>query len=691
MAARGDAEFKLNFTAGDTNAVTQQVAQMFNAMTRESRKTATAVGGIQSTFNKLVRSMQYALGSYVGVGAIVGVMRAIGAAQSEYIKKNASFQRDIGQLMAQGSNATIENSKNMKREVAITTSSLGISSKAAADFIYNLQSGVEGLQNAPQVFRDIRKEAIQLTQLKGGDINTFTTAMTKAYHNFGAEVGNANLLQNKFFKTVEEGAIEMENFAQFAPVAFESAGALGVGLDETLATIISATQRGASSQDVMTGVKNMMAIMSQKDRVNLVNQKMDGPDLELSGSYMDKLEQIRAWNEQQGGEGIVELFGQETFRTANSVLEALDLIVQRTKELKSMTPIDDMVGERMLERIKNDPGFLEGKASDANQAILANPAEFGQGYKPDSWWAKLGQNYDAGKVHAAVATGGAFGGVGEFFGGIAGMLSPEYAMVGKLQTAEGLGGRTTEAGRAYLLKIWQENHERRLAQVSGSGHDMMMAGGTGVYDPKKLAAVQAETPSERLFSSKEEHQKWVAQYQTGKFKEWGAKQTGSLKTKGAILGGAVSMIDPAYDAVLKLSQTGQLDMNDPVAVQKALSHAEAQLALMEGTRNTSGVSTQQVSDPQSAVSAVQAGANYYGNKGKMWSRAWGANLKGSGATGLAFVAADAASNADESSYAALTDKIERLTNALERNSETLASQRTSRIPGGSRANSAEAQ
>lgn len=314
-----------------TVTLTGNSSRLVKAMKRvqnEEKKVADGAGKIGRKSKlaskgamQLTKSFQRMVGAaagMVGASAVFGDMiRSIKTARRETI----DFENELTDLFSLGAN--VENIGAIKDEVLAYAGAWGTARTNIIGSMFDIQSGASSLSK--EMRDSLRKEIMELTKVTSTSAPAATKLMVKTWNIYGKELKTANNMQNKLFKTAELGFLNFGEMADYLADVLAPGKALGFTIDEILASLVTATQKGGKTEKTFTGLRNVFIRMDKAMQQGLTTNKAFGEQLEDLSRIDSKI--------------ITRLFGAETVAVINN-------LVSSTKEFKgALDTIETVTGD----------------------------------------------------------------------------------------------------------------------------------------------------------------------------------------------------------------------------------------------------------------------------------------------------------------------------------------------------------
>lgn len=309
------------------------------ALDRQRGRALKQLNEQQRRGNALLGTLKSRLVGVAAGGAAVGLIarnvQELGRDLQRATEEVAKFEGEITELLSLGDN--LQNIDAIKNRVVGLSNALGASRQEIARTLFDLQSGTANLD---QTVRDeLLRSAVELNQVYGGDLPTSLRNMVKVFQIFGDSAADAATIQRRLAFTAEQGFLTFEEMAQQLPDVASAADAMGASLNEVLASLIVATQRGGKTEKTFTGVRNVFLRMSKAQKEGIT----------LTGDFTDRLRQLNAAAE-DNPELLKKVFGDEALAAANNMLASVEDIDSAIGKLSGKLPD---LGDKMATRFQD--------------------------------------------------------------------------------------------------------------------------------------------------------------------------------------------------------------------------------------------------------------------------------------------------------------------------------------------------
>lgn len=238
----------------------------------------------------------------------------------------AGFENEITPLLSLGDN--VQNIDAIRQNVLGLSEAWGITRDQVSRAMFDLQSGTANLDQATR--EKLLRSAFELHKVYGVELPLALQSTVKTFQIYGDAANDVSAIQRKLAFLGEEGFLTFQDMAQQLPDVASAADAMGASLDEVLASLVVATQRGGKTEKTFTGVRNVFLRLNNAQREGIF----------LTGSFTERLRQL---NEQADAETLKKIFGDEALASANNLLSAVDQIDKTLAGLGDRLP--DIAGK----------------------------------------------------------------------------------------------------------------------------------------------------------------------------------------------------------------------------------------------------------------------------------------------------------------------------------------------------------
>ena len=266
--------------------------------------------------------------------------------------EGVDFERQMTGLLSLGDNVKFP--QLMKDQVVARSAAMGLDRGQIADTMYNLQSGTANLDGKMQ--RDLLNSAVVLHKATGTDLNETATAITKMVQVYGKDAGNVPQVSAKIFKTIQDGYLTGNDLATLLPDVLPAGKAMGVSADETLGSIVTATQVGGKTEKTLTGIRNVLLRMN--------NAEKEG--IHLTGTFVEKLEQLSKVDPNT----LKKIFGDEAFSVLVTLAGKSAEVKKNIEAIAKVSGSEPM--QKVLDRFKNDPAASAGSTIGGLKQTIDN-------------------------------------------------------------------------------------------------------------------------------------------------------------------------------------------------------------------------------------------------------------------------------------------------------------------------------
>lgn len=348
-------------------------------------------GAMNKLFTRGAWGAVMGVAGYAGVAGVSNIISGISSGLEDIASRRSDLEKTITPLLSLGDN--VNKMGQMRAEVIGLAATMGMSNQDIANFLESLNS----LSNtmAPQVLQDIKKEALQLTEFAGGDLQTNMRMLAKANETYGDSFKTINQEQNKLFKIQQDADVPMSEMAYRMPELMASAKQLGFSFDEVGAGVVATTIALGRSEGAFTGLRNVYAAMEEAQKKGIT----------LQGSFVEKLEQLKVASD-AGKVSLIDLFGRDPLAAGGALLERIDSVKESIKSLSEMGTEGDIVGKNLYKKY-SDPKFVQARIYDLDKSLMENSANLAINAGSDNIFTRMHQNYRLG-YHAGSAYAGDF-------------------------------------------------------------------------------------------------------------------------------------------------------------------------------------------------------------------------------------------------------------------------------------------
>ena len=370
---------QVNGTQARMRAAMRQIAKS----TKDATKTDT-LRNFTVSWQTMVRIVTTQL--------IVRSLNVLRQALRDALSEALEFSRAVAEIgtIANGAFGSLEDMAIIVRQ---TSDEFGKSRLDVAEGLYQTLSNQVGTAaESLYVFRVANKLSIAAV----GSTQDAVNLLTAALNGFDISVTQAEVVAAKLFRTVELGRTRMSELANTLGRVGPLANALGVSLDETLASIATITVQGTKSAEALTQLRGVMqGMIKPSEHMKKVFKEVGVTSAEAGiatfgfQGFLDELTQVTGKSTSEMGKlirrvrgllGAVTLASEDT----EKFIENLEKIADTTSELLSQkfklifeTPGEELLRE--FNKLKNVLVVDIGRALvKASLAAVKFSQEFGK-------------------------------------------------------------------------------------------------------------------------------------------------------------------------------------------------------------------------------------------------------------------------------------------------------------------------
>lgn len=468
-SSKGDTTVKMNFETGgaaQVRGVTKAVYRDARQGMRDVRREAQMTG---MTMRSLGRNVLLGVAGLAGLGTAAAGLGKVNQTAQAIDAKQLELERAIVPLSSLGDNAG--DLARLRREVVTLASALDTTSAAAAQTLFDLQSGTGNLSDA--IRGDLGQAMKDLSKATGGDLATAQNLLTSSYQIYGGEVENVTQLMNKLMYTQDKARIGFEDLATRLPELAGAGKVVGVTLDEVLGTVIGSTLKTGSIEKTFTGLRNVFLIMEEAQKKGIT----------LTGTYQEKLSQLKDLFKSSRGE-MIDLFGKQSIVTAQNLASSIDVISGSIEDLGKISGESSKAVEIIAKRLE-DPVTKMQELNAINEKLRANAPNIANDTAPQTMLSKFSRNQDLGALAVQLHTGEDQNSWGALFGRVLGGLGSrktiERGRIGEIQnTAPG------PLRDEMLRDLFNFRKQLELGQLENNSPY-----NAGTYTPRQLERLNA--------------------------------------------------------------------------------------------------------------------------------------------------------------------------------------------------------
>jgi TP901 family phage tail tape measure protein len=304
------------------------------------------------------------------IGQAATVAAAAGAAAFAYGQEvlqnydalgtaGVTFEHEMTGLIGIGDNA--KRIPRLKEKVLALSTGKGFDRATVANTMYDLESAASNLPAATR--NDLLQQAMLVTKVKGGDLNTNTTALTKTFQNYGSDFGSVAKMTDAISFVEEKASVNFGDLATLLPDVLPAAKELGATFSEVGAGLEVVTQRAGKNESAFTGFRNTIL------RLN----KTEEEGIHLTGSLADRFGQLHdrlaTMDSISRTQLLEKIFGEKTITYASILLNNVDQMRQARAELDH--PPEGKLQQTLTDRYK-DPAFAGTQMIESVDQLSAN-------------------------------------------------------------------------------------------------------------------------------------------------------------------------------------------------------------------------------------------------------------------------------------------------------------------------------
>lgn len=323
-------------------------------MARNSKSLDIVIGAkdrASPALNRIQRNVGKFAAGFLAYSTISAAVQGVANDLAMGRKEAMQFERDLTELFSLGDN--LGKSNAIRDRVLEISNAYGIARAEIAKTLFDLQSGTANLDASQR--EQLLKSALELREVYGAALPDALRGLTKTYQIYGDEVDRVSDLQSKIAFLAEEGVVNFTEVSTLLPDVASAADAVGTSLDEVLASLVVATQRGGDTGKTFTGVRNVF--------LRLNNAQKEG--IHLTGTFTERLAQL---NREASAETLKKIFGDEALAAANNLLKSTEQIDDVLGRLGKDLPD---VGEKLAKAL-DDPIRRLTKIAEQIENLKAN-------------------------------------------------------------------------------------------------------------------------------------------------------------------------------------------------------------------------------------------------------------------------------------------------------------------------------
>ena len=229
------ADTRVNVIVTTTGASSlSRLDKSFQGATKNARKLDSAVSQLK--------------GALGGLAAFTGVSLGIGAIFDQI--KQADKASVALKTLGADSKALKSELSSLRKELDNNVSQLELTQNA----FEVMQSGFKSTAEVTQILEAATKSA----QAKLIDSTVTVSALTSVLNAYGLGASQAGALSDKFFQTIADGSLTLEQYASVIGKLAPIGKSAGVSLDEINAALAKITQTGSSAGEAATGIQAIL-------------------------------------------------------------------------------------------------------------------------------------------------------------------------------------------------------------------------------------------------------------------------------------------------------------------------------------------------------------------------------------------------------------------------------------------------
>lgn len=213
----------------------------------ELKKKEEQVGKLEAAFGRLAKSAQYFI-TYRAFSFITGEIED-GVKAANKLQIQLSLIRTI----TQDKQITFG---QLSKDVRGVSDATGFDINTTAQAFYDATSNqvARGRDTAPFV-----RNVADLARVTGSDLPAAIDLVSTAINAYGRNVGDAELIQAQFFRTIDEGRVVASELGTGLGRVLTIAAPLGIAIEDIEATLALTTQKGLKTADAVTLLTNFLS------------------------------------------------------------------------------------------------------------------------------------------------------------------------------------------------------------------------------------------------------------------------------------------------------------------------------------------------------------------------------------------------------------------------------------------------
>jgi TP901 family phage tail tape measure protein len=297
-----------------------------------SVKSATAdLDNFSGSAGKTTTSVASLVKNLAGLAAAYGVVGAATAA----IRTTANFQQAIADLSAI-TGATGRDLEYYSEQAALIGRTTSLSASEAATAFKLIASAKPDLLSSAASLTAVTKEAVALAEATGESLPAAASALGAALNQFQLPASDASRVINVLAASSQLGTAEVGAVTEAMRNAGSAANSLGLDFEETVAGIQALAASGRQGADAGTALRQvLLRLESTADQTlqpSIVG--LDNALQELATRNLDNTQ-------------LMDLFGQEAFTAATSLLAQKDVVTDLNVSLRGTSTAYEQAATRM--------------------------------------------------------------------------------------------------------------------------------------------------------------------------------------------------------------------------------------------------------------------------------------------------------------------------------------------------------
>ena len=334
-----------------------------------------------------------------GMGAILGIARAIGTTLLNAIQRSTMFIITFGfqigmlarnfmtfekELINANSifQTTRENLYAMSDELIKFGLQFGINYEDASKVLYQFASAGLSAEESMVALKD----TLTLTMAVQGDFNTLGKLMVQVIKGFGMEMDQTGIIADKFAYTINKSLIEWKDLSAAVKFAMPFFVAAGQSIDQLLGSLAILTDRALEAGIAGRGLRQAIAqFVEHADDNNAAFRKLGVEILDTEGN-MRQLTDIALQFEAAMGDDISQMDIMMTLMKDLNIRGATAFVHLAQNATEFKTAVDDLVNSQGA---ANEMAEYQ-QASLTNQIQLLKNAIYSVFYLSDATYAGTG-------------------------------------------------------------------------------------------------------------------------------------------------------------------------------------------------------------------------------------------------------------------------------------------------------------